>query len=91
MISVHFFIEDKPVFSDGTRGLPKTPPYCPFLCNWVFDSFILAVELFAKALWSLETCVLLNNNLCEKLVSSFELSITLKGSKVTSVSFFSRF
>ena len=38
---------------------------------------MLAGELFAKALQSLETCVLVNNNLCGKLHSSLELRITL--------------
>ena len=38
---------------------------------------MLAGELFAKALQSLETCVLVNNNLCGKLYSSLELRITL--------------
>ena len=42
------------------------------LCNWVFDNFILAGELFAKALQSLGTCVLVSNNMCGKLFSSIE-------------------
>ena len=37
---------------------------------------MLAGALFAKALRSLETCVLVNNNLCGKLYSSLELRIT---------------
>ena len=40
----------KPVFSNGLKSLPKIPPDCPILCNWVFDNFILADEPFAKAL-----------------------------------------
>ena len=44
----------------------------PILCKWVFDNFILADEPFAKALRSLETCVLTNNNLSGKLFSSLE-------------------
>ena len=59
-----FPIKGKPVFSNGPKSLPKNPPDCPILCNWVFDSFILAEELFAKALRSLKTCVSVNNNLC---------------------------
>ena len=43
----------------------------------VFDDFILACETFAKALQNFETCVLVNNNFCKKLVSSLELPITL--------------
>ena len=42
-----------------------------------------------KTLQSLETCLLVNNNLCEKLVSSLELPITFdKRVKATSVLFF---
>ena len=44
---------------------PKNPPDWPILCGCVFDNFILAEELFAKALQSFETFVLVNNNLCE--------------------------
>ena len=80
-----FFIKGKPGFSNG----PKTPPDCPILCNWVFDNFILADELFAKAFWSLKTCVLVNNNLCGKLYSSLELPIAFdERFKVPSVPFF---
>ena len=64
-----FFIEGKPVFSNGPRSVPKNFPDCPMLCNWVFDNFIIADELFAKVLRSLKTCILVNNNLCGKLVS----------------------
>ena len=56
-------------FSNGPRSLPKNSPDFPILCNWVFDNFILAEELLAKALKSLETCVLVNNKLCGKLFS----------------------
>ena len=62
-----FFVKDNPVFSNGPKSLSKNPPDCPTLWNWVFDSFILARELFAKALQSFESCVLLNNNFCGKL------------------------
>ena len=58
---------------NGPKSLPKNLPNCPILYNWVFINFILAEELFAKSLRSLETCVLVNINLCEKLVSSLEL------------------
>ena len=40
---------------------------CPILCNSFFYNFILAEKLFAKALQSFETEVLLNNSLCGKL------------------------
>ena len=59
------------------------------LCNSVFDNFISAEEVFAKALRSFETCVLVNNNLCGKLFSSLEFP-TIFGErfKVTLVPFF---
>ena len=67
-----FFIKGIPVFSNGPKILLKNPPDCPILCNRVFANFILAEEPFAKALQSLETCLLDNENFCEKLVSSLE-------------------
>ena len=58
------------------------------LCNRVFDFLILAEQLFAKALRSFETCVLVNKNLCVKLFSPLESPATFHESfKVTSVSF----
>ena len=47
-----FFVKGNPVFSYGPKSLNKNPHDCPILCNWVFDNFILAEELFAKALRS---------------------------------------
>ena len=41
--------------------------------NCVFDSLISVDELLAKALQRFVTCLLVNNNLCGKLVSSSEL------------------
>ena len=70
-----FLIKGNLDFDNGPKSLPKSPPNCPILCNWVFDDFILAEQLFAKALRSLETCVLVNNNLWGKLLSSLESSI----------------
>ena len=50
---------------------------------------MLADELFAKALGSLATYVLVNNKLCGKLVSSLESPIAFdERFKVTSVPFF---
>ena len=47
------------------------------------------MELFTKALGSFETCVLVNNNLCGKLFSSFESpTIFDEICKVTSILFF---
>ena len=83
-----FFIKGKPVFSNGPRSLPKNTPDYLVLFNWVFDNFILADWLFAKALRSFEIYVLVNNNLCKKLSSSLESSTTFDESfKVTSVPF----
>ena len=70
-----FFIKGKPAFSNGTKSLSRTPPDFTILCNWFFyaiDNFILVDELFAKNLLSLETCALVNNNLCGKFVSSLD-------------------
>ena len=53
-----FFIKDKPVFSNALRSLLKDPPDCSALQNWVLDNHILADKLFAKALRSLKTCLL---------------------------------
>ena len=50
MVSIHFIIKGNPVFSNGPKGPPKNPPHCPGLCNCIFDNFILAEELFEKAL-----------------------------------------
>ena len=35
-----FFIKANPG-SNGPKSLPKNPPDCPYLCNWVFHNFIL--------------------------------------------------
>ena len=67
---ITFPIKGNPVFSSDPKSLPKNPPDCPILCNWVFDNFILTEELFAKALQGFETCVLVYNNLRGKLFSS---------------------
>ena len=66
---ITFFINGNPVFSNGPSSLPKNPPYCIIFDNWVFDNFISADELFAKAIRIFETCLSVNNNLWEKLVS----------------------
>ena len=41
-----------------------------------FDKFLLAEELFARALRSIGTFVLVNNNLCRKLIWSLESPTT---------------
>ena len=59
------------------------------LDSCVFENPILSDEPFAKALRILETCVLVNINLCGKLVLSLESPTTLdERFKVTSVPFF---
>ena len=93
-----FPIKGKPVFSNGSKSLPKTSLDCTILYNWVFESSILADEPFATALWIFETCVLVNNNFCEKCFSSLEspktfdewLKFDFKSSDFSSV-FYSRF
>ena len=47
-----------------------------YSCNWIFDNFILADKPFAKTLQSLETSILVNNNLCRKQFSPLELPTT---------------
>ena len=64
-----FPIKDNPVFNNDPKILLENPTDYTILCNWVFDMFIIAKWLFAKALWSLETYVLVNNNLWGKLFS----------------------
>ena len=57
-----FFINDKTVFRNGPRSLPRIPPDC---IDW--DGQILADELFGKSLQRLTTSLLVdNNNLCGK-------------------------
>ena len=63
-------MKEKPVFINGPKILPKNLLDCPILDSWVFDNFILADELFAKALRNLETYLSVNNKLCRNLVSS---------------------
>ena len=84
-----FSVKGNQVYSNGPKGLPKNPPDYPILCNWVFDNFIFAEELFAKALRSLKICALVNNNLWGKLFSSLESPIIFdQRFKVTCLPFF---
>ena len=82
-----FPIKVNPAISNDPKSPPKYPPDCPLLRNWVFDNFILADEPFAKALQSLKTWLLVDNNLWEKLCSLLESQID-GIFKVSSVSFF---
>ena len=84
-----FLIKGNLVFNNGPKSLPKNPPDFPILFHSVFDNFILVEELFAKALRSFETCVLVNNSLFGKLFSLLESPIIFaERLKVTSVPFF---
>ena len=56
------------VFSNEQRCLPRSPPNCIILDNWVFDNLISNDVLLAKALLRFATCLLVNNNLWGKLV-----------------------
>ena len=85
-----FFIKGKPDFSNNPESLPKYSPDFPILCNRVFDNFILADKPFAEALRNLEICVLVNDNSCERLVSSLESPTTFDESYF-SIIFYSRF
>ena len=50
-----FFIKDKTVFSNESKGLPKNFSDCLILNKWAFHNFVLADELFTKASRSLKT------------------------------------
>ena len=81
-----FFINGKPNSFNGPRSLPKNFRDCAFSNSRFFNYFILAGELFAKALWSFETFLSVSNNLCGKLISSLESLIIFDESfRVTSV------
>ena len=59
---ITFFINGTPLFNNGPRSLPRNPPDCTILDNWVFDNLISTDDLLAKALWRFGTCLLINNN-----------------------------
>ena len=52
-----FFIKGNPVFSNGPTGLPRNPPYCTILDNWVFDELMSVDNLLAKSLRRFWTCL----------------------------------
>ena len=64
-----FPINGKPSFIKVPKILPENPPNCTILDSWDFEKNLLVVKPFLKALQIFQTCVLVNNNLCEKLVS----------------------
>ena len=84
-IIITFPIKGNPVFIYGTKSLLRNTP---ILCNRVFDNYVSAEKLFAKALRSFETCVLVNKSLCRKLFSSLEFPTAFEIFKVTSIRFF---
>ena len=61
---ITFFINGKPVFSDGPRTLPRNPLNWIILDNWVFDNLISVDKIFAKVLQRFAACLLVNNDLC---------------------------
>ena len=85
----HFFINGNPVFSNGLRNLRRNSPNCTILDKWAFDNLISVDELFAKALLRFVTCLLINNKLWGKLVSSSKLPTIFDDNlKTTSVLIF---
>ena len=60
---ITFFINGKPVSSNGPSNLQINSPDCIIFDNCVFDNLILADECFAKALRRFKTCLLVNKNL----------------------------
>ena len=59
---ITFFIHGSLVFNNGPRSLPRNPPHCIILDNYVFDNLISVDELFAKTLQRFATSLLVNNN-----------------------------
>ena len=59
---ITFFFNGSLVFSNGPISLPRNPPDCIILDDWVFDSIISVDELFAKALRRSATCLLVMEN-----------------------------
>ena len=81
------FSKGNPVFNNGAKNL-KNPPFC-ILVNCAFDNLISVDVCLAKVLRIFATCLLVNNNLCGKLVSSSQLPIIFEDNlKTTSVPFF---
>ena len=52
-----FFIKGNPVFGNGHKSLPKNYSYCPILCNWIFNNFMLHGEQPAKSFRNLKSYV----------------------------------
>ena len=61
IVSLHVNKFPNKVAPKVLHSIPKNSD-SSILSNYVFDSFILAEELFPKAIRSFETCILLSNN-----------------------------
>ena len=89
LLPINLGIDSNPLISGPVDSYRANHPDCIILDNCVYEDFILADEPFTKALRISQTCVIVNNNLHEKLVSSLEFPITFNERfKVTSVAFF---
>ena len=84
---ITFFISGNPVFSNGPRSLPRNPPDYIILDIWAFDNVISVDKQFSKTIRRFATCLLINNNLRRKFVSSSP-TIFDDNLKTISVSFF---
>ena len=69
MVELQFFISDNPGSKNGPKSLPRNPPDCIILDNWVFNNLISVDDLLARVLPRLATCLLVNDNLWGKLIS----------------------
>ena len=88
-VFIKFSINGNNVFIIWPRSLPRNSRDCIILDNRAFDSLISVDDLPTKALRRFTTCVLVNNNLRRKLVSSLELPVIFDDYlKTASVSFF---
>ena len=56
-------------------SLLRNHPDCIILDDWDFHSLISVGELFANALRRFETCLLVNNGSCGKLILSSKLPV----------------
>ena len=80
-----FLIIGKLTFTNGSRNTSRNTG-CTILDSWVFDNFILADKLFAKAWRNVSNDLCNSNNSCGKLVSLLESPIILdEHFRVTSI------
>ena len=86
-----FPTKGEPLFGNGSRSMPKNFSQFSYFIFILFyfiilfyirnsDNVTLFDELFIKTLRILKACVLVNNNLCGKVVSSTELLIAFNES-----------